>query len=126
LHGFESPLADGQKINLVNQDFQKLNDQMNHLGSQFRYIYVFKCVPKTRKVIPVIPAVVAIAADLTATLLVLAVSAVAAVSEQSIFGLHYNMLETYSAENLNVALLDASITWGNDSFTNKCLTSFVK
>jgi hypothetical protein len=31
LHGFESLLADGQKINLVNQDFQKLNDQMNCL-----------------------------------------------------------------------------------------------
>jgi hypothetical protein len=29
------------------------------------------------------------------------------------------MLETYSAENLNVALLNASITWGNNSFTNK-------
>jgi hypothetical protein len=119
LYGFESPLADGQKINLVNQDFQKLNDQMNCLGSQFRYEYVFKRVPKTRMVIPEIPAVVAIAADPTATPPVLAVSAVAAVPEQIIFGLHSNMLETYSAENLNVALLNASITWGNDSFTNE-------
>jgi hypothetical protein len=34
LHGFESSLAEGQKINLVNQDFQKLNDQMNCLGLQ--------------------------------------------------------------------------------------------
>jgi hypothetical protein len=45
LHGFESLLVDGQKINLVNQDFQKLNDQMNCLGSQFGNNYVFKCVP---------------------------------------------------------------------------------
>jgi hypothetical protein len=119
LHGFESPLVDGQKINLVNQDFQKLNDQMNRLGLQFGYDYVFKRVPKTRMVIPAIPAVATIAADPTATPPVLAVSAVAAVPEQIIFVLHYNMLETYSADNLNVALRNASITWGNDSFTNK-------
>ncbi len=92
---------------------------MNHLGSQFGYDYVFKCVPRTHMVIQAIPAVVAITADPTATPPVLAVSAVAAVPEQIIFGLHYNMLETYSAENLNVALLNASITWGNNSFTNK-------
>jgi hypothetical protein len=29
------------------------------------------------------------------------------------------MLETYSAENLNMALLNALITWGNNSFTNE-------
>ena len=119
LHGFESPLAEGQKNNLVNQDFQKLNDQMNHLGLQFGYNYVFKRVPKTRMVVPVIPAVAAIAANPTATPPVLAVPVVAAVPEQIIFDLHYNMLETYSAENLNMALLNALITWGNDSFTNK-------
>jgi hypothetical protein len=85
LHGFESPLADGQKIDLVNQDFQKLNDQMNHLGSQFGYNYVFKRVPKSHMVIQAIPAVVAIAADPTATPPVLAASAVAAVPEQIIF-----------------------------------------
>ena len=61
----------------------------------------------------------AIAVDPTATLPVLAVPVVAAIPEQIIFGLHYNMLETYSAENLNMALLNASITWGIDSFTNK-------
>jgi hypothetical protein len=106
-------------INLVNQDFQKLNDQMNHLGLQFGYNYVFKCFPKTRLVIPAILAVSAIAADPTATPPVLAVSAVAAVPEQIIFGLHYNMLETCSVENLKLALLNASITWGNNLFTNK-------
>jgi hypothetical protein len=126
LHGFESPLGEGQKINLVNQDFQKLNDQMNCLGLQFRYNYVFKHVPKICMLVPEIPGVAAIAVDPTATPPVLAVSAVAAVPDQIIFGLYYNMLETYSAENLNMALLDASITWGNNSFTNKCLKSFAK
>jgi hypothetical protein len=119
LHGFESLLTDGQKINLVNQDFQTLNDQMNCLGLEFEYNYVFKHVPKTCMVIPAIPAVAAIAADPTANPPVLATSAVVAVPEKIIFGLHYNMVETYSAENLNVALLNTSITWGNDSFTNK-------
>jgi hypothetical protein len=70
-------------------------------------------------VVPAIPAVAAIVADPTATPPILAVPAVAAVPEQIIFGLHYNMLETYSAENLNIALLITSIIWGNDSFTNK-------
>jgi hypothetical protein len=70
-------------------------------------------------IVPAITAVGAIAVDPTATPPVLAVPVVAAVPEQIILGLHYNMLETYSAENLNMALLNASITWGNDSFTNK-------
>ena len=119
LHGFESPLAEGQKNNLVNQDFQKLNDQMNHLGLQFGYNYVFKRVSKTCMVVSAIPAVVAIAADPTATPPVLAVPAMAAVPDQIIVGPHYNMLETYSAENLNMAFCNASITWGNNAFTNK-------
>ena len=49
-HGFESLLAECQKINFVNQDFQKINDQMNCLGSQFGYNHVFKRVPKTRMI----------------------------------------------------------------------------
>jgi hypothetical protein len=53
---------------------------------------------------------VAIAADPTATPPVLAVPVVAAVPEQIIFGLHYNMLETYSVENLNMALFNILIT----------------
>ncbi len=81
-------------------------------------------------VVSAIPAVAAIAADPSATPPVLAVPAVATVPEQIIFGLHYSMLETYSAENLNMALLNALITWGNDSFTNKtpqiiCKTTIV-
>jgi hypothetical protein len=119
LHGFESPLAEGQKNNLVNQDFQKLNDQMNHLGLQFGYNHVFKCVSKTSMIVPEILAFVAIATDPTATPPVLAVPAMAAVPDQIIVGPHYNMLETYSAENLIMAFFNALITWGNDSFPNK-------
>jgi hypothetical protein len=92
---------------------------MNCLGLQFGYDYVFKRVPKTRMVVPAIPAVATIAVDPTATPPVLAVPAVAAVPKQIIFGSHYKVLETNSAENLNMALLNALITWGNNSFTNK-------
>ncbi len=42
LHGFDSPLAESAKIGLVSQDFQKLSDQLNHLGSQYGYEYLFK------------------------------------------------------------------------------------
>jgi hypothetical protein len=42
LHGFDSPLAEGAKINLVSQDFQKLNDNLNCLGSQYGYNHLFK------------------------------------------------------------------------------------
>jgi hypothetical protein len=70
-------------------------------------------------IVPAIQAVAAIAADPTATPPVLAVPVVAAVPEQTIFGLHYNMLKTYSAENINMALLNALITWGNNLFTSK-------
>jgi hypothetical protein len=56
----------------VNQDFQKLNDQINCLGMQFGYNYVFKRVPKTCMIVPAIPAVAAVAADPTATPPVLA------------------------------------------------------
>jgi hypothetical protein len=85
LHGFKSPLVECQKINFVNQDFQKLNGQMNCLGLQFRYEHVFERVPKTHMIVPAIPAVAAITADPTAIPPVLAVLAVAAVHEKIIF-----------------------------------------
>ncbi len=77
-------------------------------------------------IVPAIPAVAAITADPTATPPVLAVLAVAAVPEKIIFGSHYNMLDTYSVENLNMALLNASITWGDDSFTNKNASNYLQ
>ena len=62
LHGFESPLAESAKINLVPQDFQKLSDHLNRLGNQFAFDYLFKRAATTRTIIPAIPAIAAIAA----------------------------------------------------------------
>jgi hypothetical protein len=42
LHGFDSPLAESAKINLVPQDFQKLSDQLNRPGSQYGYDHLFE------------------------------------------------------------------------------------
>jgi hypothetical protein len=47
LHGFESLLAEGAKINLVSQDFQKLIDNLNHNGSQYGYDHMFQQAPTT-------------------------------------------------------------------------------
>jgi len=100
LHGFDSPLAESAKINLVPQDFQKLSDHLNHLGSQYGYDYLFKRAATTQTIIPAIPAVAAvaaIAANLTVVPPILAVPAVAAVAsipEAIIFGGFRNMIET--------------------------------
>jgi hypothetical protein len=82
LHGFDSPLAESTKINLVPQDFQKLSDQLNHLGSQYGYNHLFKQTVPTWMIFPAIlaiAAVVAIVADATAVPPVLAVPVVLAV-----------------------------------------------
>ena len=82
LHGFDSPLVESAKINLVPQDFQKLSDHLNRLGSQYGYDHLFKRTATTRTIVPAIPAVAAvaaIAADLTVVPPILAVPAVAAV-----------------------------------------------
>jgi phospholipase/lecithinase/hemolysin len=123
LHGFESPLAESAKINLVPQDFQKLSEQLNCLGSQYGYDHLFKRAATTRTIIPATPAiaaVAAIAADLTVVPPIIAVPAVAAVPatpETTLYGGFRNMIENYSADNLKIAEMNASVTWGDDSFT---------
>jgi hypothetical protein len=99
LHGFDSSLAESAKINLVPQDFQKLSDQLNCLGSQYGYDHLFKQAATTHTINPAIPAiavVAAIAADATAVppvLLVPAVLAVPAVPETILFWCFWNMIE---------------------------------
>jgi hypothetical protein len=102
---------------LVPEDFQKITDQMNHLGLQYGYNHMFKRIPLTQTIIPAVPAIAAIVADPTATPPILAVPAVPAIPEQFIFGSFQNLLETYSADNIKTALFNASVVWGDDSFT---------
>ena len=123
LHGFESPLAESAKINLVPQDFQKLSDHLNRLGNQFAFDYLFKRAATTQTIIPAIPAIAAIAAipaDPLAVPPILAqprVPAVAEVPEVITYGDYRNMLENYSSDNLKIALINASVIWGDESFT---------
>jgi hypothetical protein len=104
---------------LVPEDFQKIMDQMNCLGSQYGYNHMFKRVPLTRTIIPAVPAIAAIVADPIAAPPILAVAAVPAIPEQFIFGSFQNLLETYSADNIKMALVNASVVWGDDSFTSQ-------
>ena len=123
LHGIDSPLAESAKINLVPQDFQKLCNQLNRLGSQYGYGYLFKQAATTRTIVPAIPAVAAVAAivaDLTVVPPILAVPAVAAIpaiSEVTFYEDFRNMIENYSSDNLKIAMINASVTWGDGSFT---------
>jgi hypothetical protein len=45
------------------------------------------------------------------------VPAVAKVPEVILYGDYRNMLENYSSDNLNIALINASVIWGDESFT---------
>jgi hypothetical protein len=130
-HRFKIPLTKRTKINLTPQDFQKLAEQMNRLGSQYGCNHMFKQIPLTHTVVPAIPAIpriasiAAITADslavpqVLALLSVPAIPAVPAVLEQIIFGNFHNMIEIYLADNIKMALLNASTTWGNDSSTSQ-------
>ena len=123
LHGFDSTLAESAKINLVPQDFQKLSDHLNRFGNQYGYNHLFKQAATIRTIVPAIPAIAAVpavAADPTAVPPILAapaVAAVPAVPEAMLYGGFCNMIENYSADNLKIAMITASVTWGDDSFT---------
>jgi hypothetical protein len=70
--------------------------------------------------IPAIAAVAAIPADPTAVPPILAAPAVAAVPaipEAMLYRGFCNMIENYSADNIKIAMINASVTWGDDSFT---------
>ena len=84
---------------------------------------MIKQSPTTQTIIPAIPAVAAvaaIAADLTVVPPILAVPAVAAIpaiSEVTFYEDFRNMIENYSSDNLKIAMINASVTWGDNSFT---------
>ena len=65
-------------------------------------------------------AVAAFAANPTAVppiLVAPAVAAVPSVPEAMLYGGFCNMIKNYSADNLKIAMINASVTWGDDSFT---------
>jgi hypothetical protein len=77
---------------------------------------LFKQAATTRSIVPEIPAIAAVAAivaDPTAVPPILAapaVAAVPAVSEAMLYGGFCNMIENYSADNLKIAMINASVT----------------
>ena len=127
-----APLRKALKINLVPQDFQKLSNHLNCLGSQYGYDHLFKQAATTQTIIPAIPgvaAVAAIAADLIVVPPIFAVPAVAAVPailEVTFYGGFRNMIKNYSADNLKIAVINASVIWDNDSFTAQIRNDYCK
>jgi hypothetical protein len=116
LHGFDSTLAENAKINLVPQDLQKLSDHLNSFGNQYGYDHFFKHAATIRTIVPATPAIAAVAAivaDPTAVPPILAapeIAAVPAVPEAMLYGGICNMIENYSANNLKIAVINASVT----------------
>ena len=123
LHGFDSTLTESAKINLVPQDFQKLSDHLNRFENQYGYGHLFKQAATNQMIVPAILAIAAVAAivaDPTAVPPILAapaVAAVAAIPETIFYGGFHNMIENYSADNLKITVINASVTWGYGSFT---------
>jgi hypothetical protein len=84
---------------------------------------LFKRAATTRTIVPAIPAIAAVAAivaDLTVVPPILAVPAVAAIpaiSEVTFYEDFRNMIKNYSSDNLKIAMINASVTWGDGSFT---------
>ena len=84
---------------------------------------MFKQAATNRTIVPAIlaiAAVPAVAADPTAVppiLVAPAVAAVPAVPKAMLYGGFCNMIENYSADNLKIAMINASVTWGDNSFT---------
>ena len=99
-----------------SQDFQKLSDHLNCFGNQYGYDHLFKRAATNRTIVPAIlaiAAVPAVAADPTAVppiLVAPAVAAVPAVPEAMLYGGFCNMIENYSADNLKIAMINASVT----------------
>ena len=112
---FECPLKGDERISLRTggRDYQKLKDTLLRCSQRFGYQHLLNNVPTTRVITPAVPA---IAADPSAVPPVLAVAAIpASVS----FLNHIKVLDVYSDKLLDVAQKNASLIWGNQSFTDQ-------
>jgi hypothetical protein len=114
---FESPLEGDNKISLYpeGQDYQKMKDSLSRLSQQFRYKYLLNNVATIQVVTP---EVLAVAANPTA---VPPISAAAAIPESITYTNEIKTLDAYSDQTLEIAQKNASITLGDESFTNQTL-----
>ncbi len=112
---FDCPLKDDECISLCSggRDYQKLKDTLLRCSQRFSYQHLLNNVPTTHVVTPAVPAVVA---DLTAFPPVLAATAIPA---SIAYSNPIKVLDVYLDKLLNIAQKNASLIWGNDSFTDQ-------
>jgi hypothetical protein len=100
---FTCPLIGDDRISLIGPDFQKLKDNIDHLGSCYGYNYIFKRCATLRINTP------AIIADQA--------NGILAVPASVSYAAPINMLERYSNGNIELAQKHASLIWGDHTFT---------
>jgi hypothetical protein len=112
---FDCPLKGDDRISLRSggHDYQKLKDTLLRCSQRFGYQHLLNNVPTRQLVTPAVPA---IAADPAALPPVLAAAAIPA----SVAYLNpIKVLDVYSDKLLDIAQRNASVIWGNESFTDQ-------
>ena len=112
---FDCPLKGDERINLCTggHDYQKLKDTLLRCSQRFGYQHLLNNVPTTRVVTPAVQAIVA---NPSAVPPVLAASAV---PESVSFINQIKVLDVYSDKLLDIAHKNASLIWGDLSFTDQ-------
>ena len=112
---FECPLKGDERISLRTggRDYQKLKDTLLRCSQRFGYQHLLNNVPTTRVVTPAVPAIIA---NPTAVPPVLAV---AEIPESVSYSNQIKILDVYSDKLLDIAQKNASLIWGDESFTNQ-------
>ena len=112
---FDCPLKDDDRISLRSggHDYQKLKDTLIRCSQKFGYQHLLNNVPTKRVVTPAVPAVVA---DPTAVPPILAAAGIPA---SVTFTNPIKVLDLYSDKLLDIAQRNASLIWGDESFTDQ-------
>ena len=102
---FISPLVGDERVQLLGKDFQKLKDTLLQLGSCYGYNHLIKhCAMVWTVILEIID-------DPNA------VPPVVGIPEEIHYTNSINILEHYSKEHIVLACKNASLTWGDRSFT---------
>ena len=112
---FESPLQGNDKISLCStgNDYQKFKDNITRCSLRFGYQGLLNSVATRCTVIPAVPEIIA---DPTA---VPPIIGVPAIPEEIIYSSEIKLLDVYSDKLLEITQKNASLTWGDQSFTNQ-------
>ncbi len=124
---FDCPLKGDKHISLCSggHDYQKLKDTLLCCSQCFGYQHFLKNMPSTWVVTPAVPAVPAIPAvaanpaTVPPVLAVAAIPAIAAILQSIVYSNPIKVLDIYSDKLLDIAQRNASLIWGNESFTNQ-------